>query len=95
MNDNLKVRQKFGVKLEKIIIDIFDKTVSRKKVIKKPIKVVDVDEDTPDIKDVDEVVEDEPVDEDGPEEDEAIIEEDAECEVEDDIVDEEYVDKDE
>ena len=110
MNDNLKVRQKFGVKLEKMIIDIFDKTVSRRKVVKKPVKVAPIDEDTPDIKnvdevvegedtpdikDVDEVVEDEPIDEDGPEEDEAIIEEDAECEVEEDAVDEEYVDKDE
>ncbi len=95
MNDNLKVRQKFAAKLEKMIADIFDKKVTRKKVTKKPAKVIDVDEDTPDIGGVDEVAEDEPVDEDGPEEDEALIEDDDECEVEDDVADEEYIDKDE
>jgi hypothetical protein len=95
MNDNFKVRQKFAGKLEKMIADIFDKKVTRKKVTKKVVKVVDMDEDAPDIRDADEVAEDEHVEEDGPEEDEALIEEDDECEVEDDAADEEYIDKDE
>jgi hypothetical protein len=95
MNENLKTRQKFGIQLEKIIASIFDRTVARKKVVKvvvKPIEPVDELNDTPDIAGIGDAEDtSDPVDEDDPEEDEAIVEEDGECDVED--VDEEFVDE--
>tara|TARA_B110000914_G_scaffold216969_1_gene222531 strand:- start:45 stop:572 length:528 start_codon:yes stop_codon:yes gene_type:complete len=94
MNENLKIRQKFGIQLEKIITNIFDKTVSRKKVVKKPtppVEPIEENTDTPDIVGIGDAEDiPDPVDEDGPEEDEAIVEEDGDCEVED--VEEEFVD---
>ena len=87
MNENLKIRQKFGIQLEKIIANIFEKSAaSKKKAVKKVVKVKEVDEEDPDVFDT-EVEEEEETNNDDAEENEAIVEEDGEGDA-DEVVEE-------
>jgi hypothetical protein len=87
MVDNRKKRQDYVKVLEKIIANIFEKSAaSKKKVVKKVVKVKEVDEEDPDVFDT-EVEEEEETNNDDAEENEAIVEEDGEGDA-DEVVEE-------
>ena len=88
INKRKQTRVAFFKKLEKIIERIFDKkSVPKKKPIKKPI------EDKPESDEIENDVDDDDEDDDGPEEDEAIMVDDEDCEEVEEFVDD-FIDDD-